>query len=272
MSKEKKETSFQIVKDIYANRKLANNLAKNDFKTKYAGSYLGIIWAFIQPIVTILVYWFVFQVAFQSQPVNDCPFVLWLVAGLTPWFFFSDAWNGGTTAFIDYSYLVKKVVFKIEILPYVKTASALIVHFVFIVFMFVIYCCNGYYPNLYWLQLIYYTVALFVFSLALCYVTSAIMVFFKDLTQLITIILQVGVWITPIMWDINRIQSPIIQFILRLNPMYYIVGGYRESMITKQWFWQSPRLAIYFWVVTLLTLWLGFVLLRKLKVHFADVL
>ena len=110
-----------LPKEILHNRKLLWSLAKNDFKTKYAGSYLGIIWAFVQPIVTVVVYWFVFEKGLKAGGINTrdgiaVPYVLWLVAGLVPWFFFQDALNGGTNAMIEYSYLVKKVVFKISIL------------------------------------------------------------------------------------------------------------------------------------------------------------
>ena len=57
------------------------SLAKNDFKAKYAGSALGAVWAFISPVITILIYWFVFQVAFRSAPVGNVPYVLWIVSG-----------------------------------------------------------------------------------------------------------------------------------------------------------------------------------------------
>ncbi len=70
-------------------RKLIINLAKNDFKVKYAGSYFGVFWAFFQPIIQILIFWFVFQVGFQAGPVKGYPYVLWLIAGIIPWFFFS---------------------------------------------------------------------------------------------------------------------------------------------------------------------------------------
>ena len=137
-----------IPKELWQNRKLIFQLAKNDFKTKFAGSYLGTIWAFVQPIVTVLVYWFVFEKGLKAGGVNtssgiSVPFVLWLVAGLVPWFFFSDAWNGGTNALIEYSYLVKKVVFKISILPIVKIVSAFFVHAFFVVFTLLLY--SGYY-------------------------------------------------------------------------------------------------------------------------------
>lgn len=94
--------------ELLQNRKLIMNLAKNDFKTKYAGSYLGIVWAFVQPIVTILVYWFVFSVGLKAGNVSDYPFVLYLVSGIVPWFFFQDALNGGIKALMEYNYLLKK--------------------------------------------------------------------------------------------------------------------------------------------------------------------
>lgn len=150
---------------------------KNDFKTKYAGSYLGIVWAFIQPIVTILVYWFVFSVGLKAGTVSDYPFVLYLVSGIVPWFFFQDALNGGTNALIEYNYLVKKVVFKISILPIVKIISALFVHVFFVAFALILCACYGYTPSLYTLQIIYYSVCTFLFVLGLVYATSAIVIF-----------------------------------------------------------------------------------------------
>ena len=175
--------------ELYQNRKLVLSLAKNDFKTKYAGSYLGIVWAFIQPIVTILVYWFVFSVGLKAGTVSDYPFVLYLVSGIVPWFFFQDALNGGTNALIEYNYLVKKVVFKISILPIVKIISALFVHVFFVAFALILCACYGYTPSLYTLQIIYYSVCTFLFVLGLVYATSAIVIFFRDLTQIISIFL-----------------------------------------------------------------------------------
>ena len=259
--------------ELYQNRKLVLSLAKNDFKTKYAGSYLGIVWAFIQPIVTILVYWFVFSVGLKAGTVADYPFVLYLVSGIVPWFFFQDALNGGTNALIEYNYLVKKVVFKISILPIVKIISALFVHVFFVVFALILCACYGYTPSLYTLQIIYYSVCTFLFVLGLVYATSAIVIFFRDLTQIISIFLQVGVWLTPIMWDINMLSShPWLIKLFKLNPMYYVVTGYRDSMLGHVGIWNHASWTIYFWVVTILLFGLGSVIFKRLKPHFADVL
>ena len=86
----------------------------DDFRNKYAGSLMGVTWAFVQPLMTIVIYWFIFQVGFHSQPVENYPFVLWLVAGIIPWFFISEAVTGVTPSLAEYSYLVKKVLFNIE--------------------------------------------------------------------------------------------------------------------------------------------------------------
>lgn len=261
-----------LVRELYRERKLIFSLAKNDFKTRFAGSYLGIVWAFVQPIVTVLVYWFVFQVGMKSGNVSDYPFILWLMAGLVPWFFFSEALNGGTGVFMEYNYLVKKVVFKISILPVVKMFSAVIVHLFFVAFVIVMCWAYGFTPDLYLLQIVYYIFCAFVFTLGLVYVTSSIVVFFRDLVQIIGILLQVGIWVTPIMWDATNMLAPKYVNLLKINPFYYVVDGFRDALLGKEWFWDKEIWTIYFWLVSIAIFGVGVALFKKLKVHFADVL
>lgn len=261
-----------LIRELIQNRRLIMRLSVNDFKTKYVGSYLGIIWAFIQPIITVLVYWFVFGVGLKSGPVNgNFPFVLWLIAGLVPWFFFQDALSSGTGSLIEYQYLVKKIVFKISMLPVVKLISALFVHLFFIAFTIFLYGCYGYWPDLFDLQVLYYTVCNFVLSLGICYATCSVVIFFRDTTQIINIILQVGVWMTPIMWNITMIPER-LRGIFNILPMYYIVSGFRDSLIDKVWFWEKPYETIYFWFVTAALFGIGTLVFKRLKVHFVDVL
>lgn len=261
-----------LFRELFQNRRLIMRLAINDFKTKYVGSYLGIMWAFIQPVITVLVYWFVFGVGLKSGPVNgDFPFVLWLIAGLVPWFFFQDALSGGTGALMEYQYLVKKIVFKISMLPVVKLISALFVHLFFIAFTIFLYGCYGYWPDLFDVQLLYYTLCNFVLSLGICYATCSIVIFFRDTTQIINVVLQVGVWMTPIMWNIQIIPER-FRGLFNILPMNYIVSGFRDSLIDKVWFWETPYETIYFWFITAVLFGIGTMVFKRLKVHFADVL
>ena len=132
---------MNVFKELYQNRKLIWKLSKNDFRNKFAGAYFGIVWAFIQPMVTVAVYFVVFQLGLRVQPAaTGYPYICWLVSGIIPWFFFSDALPSASNCLLEYSYLVKKVVFKISVLPIVKVISALFVHLFFIAFAF---CTDG---------------------------------------------------------------------------------------------------------------------------------
>lgn len=268
---------FELPLELYRNRTLIFKLSKNDFKTRYAGSYLGMVWAFIQPVVTILVYWFVFEKGLKAGGVLskegiELPFVIWLSAGLIPWFFFSEALNNATNALMEYSYLVKKVVFKISILPIIKIISALFVHIFFVAFLLILCACYGYYPSLYTLQVVYYSFCMFVFVLALSYATSAVVIFFRDLSQIINILLQIGMWVTPIMWQVSILDSEMLVKIFKLNPMYYVVDGYRQALFYHEWFWEHPFMTLYYWGLTAVLFLIGAIIFKRLKPHFADVL
>lgn len=262
---------FTLALNIWGSRRLIFSLASNDIKNKYSGSYFGIVWAFIQPIMTILVFWFVFQVGFKSAPVSGVPFILWLIAGFIPWIFFSDAWATGTMAFIEYSYLVKKVVFQISILPIVKILSSLFVHIFFVIFAIGVFMIYGYMPNVFYIQIIYYMFCAVALVTALSFITSIIIIFFRDFSQIISIILQFGMWLTPILWAVDMVP-PSFRFIFKLNPLYYIVFGYRDSLINNTWFFYNVKQTIYFWVLVSVLFLIGAVLFKKLKPHFADVL
>lgn len=261
-----------FVTDLYNSRTLIWRLSLNDFKTKYAGSYLGITWAFVQPVVTIVLYWIVFQYGLRvALPTGGVPFAVWLIAGMVPWFFFMDALANATNSMIEYSYLVKKVVFKVSVLPIVKVISALLVHLVFVVFLVILCMIFVGMPTIYAMQFVYYSFCTFCLALAISYATASIVVFFRDLTQIISIILMIGMWATPILWPISYVSEKYL-WIFKLNPMFYVVDGFRDSFLYSTWFWHKPIQTIWFWVVCLGCLAIGVAVFRKLKPHFADVL
>lgn len=202
---------------------------------------------------------------------SDIPFVLFLTAGLVPWFYFNEAWTNGTMALLEYNYLVKKVVFKISILPIIKVIGATFVHVFFICILLLIAAFYGYTPTLYTLQIFYYSFCTFVLVLALSYTTCSLVVFMRDISQIISIMLQIGMWATPIMWNFDAI-SPTWAKILKLNPMVYIVNGYRDAIYGHSWFFEDFFSTMYFWIFTIVVFGIGAVVFKKLKVHFADVL
>ena len=261
---------FQI-RNVWESKKLILSLAKSDFKVRFADSYFGILWAFIQPAISVIVYWFVFQIALGSQPVSNVPYILWLISGLVPWFYFEEALGSGTGALLQYSFLVKKVVFKIEILPIIKVLSALFVHIFLVAFVLFLYILMGHFPGTTALQVFYYSFAMFMLNVGLAYFTSAFNVFFRDLSQIIMIVIQIGVWLTPIMWNMDSMDVPEgLAIFFKLNPMYYITNGYRLALIHKIWFWEDIYQLFFFWMVVFTLIGAGYFTFEKLKIHYAD--
>lgn len=264
-----------LAKEMVKRRKLIWDLAKSDFRKRFVGSYFGVVWMFIQPVVTVLIYFFVFQMGFKNAPpIPGYPYVQWLIPGIVPWFFISEALNAGTGCLQEYNYLVKKVVFQVEILPVIKVISCLMVHVIFVLIMVVVFLLYGTFPKVSWLQIVYYSFAAMVFSLGIVYFTSAVNVFFKDMAQIVSIFLQVWMWVTTIMWDPAMFADhpAWLESVLKLNPVWYVVNGYRDSMLTGSAFWERPGVTVYFWCVTAVLFFVGLKVFKRLRPHFADVL
>ena len=246
-------------------------LARNDFKSRYAVSQLGIFWAFFRPVMMAAVYILVFSVIARSAPLEGYPYALWMLPGLIVWFVFSDSVSTGVTALKDYSWLVKNIRFDVSLLPGVKVVAAFIVHTFFIALVLVLYLVFGLPVKLSLLQLPYYYLATFVFTLSAVRIVSTVWPFFKDLSALVEIVLMIGIWACPVMWNLTMIPEK-YHLIFRLNPIYHLVLGYRDSFMGSGWIWDHPLELAVFWGAALLLIWLANGLYRWLGDRFADVL
>jgi lipopolysaccharide transport system permease protein len=260
-----------FLKELFSRRSVMYELTRRDFKAGYLGSYLGIVWAFLLPLAMTAIFWFVFQVGFDSQPVDNHPYILWLISGMFPWFLINDCINNGTNAIVLNAFVVKKVAFSIGILPIIKILSSLIIHCFFICLIFIMFLIYGFSFDIYVIQIFYYLFCAFALLVGVTWITSSVVLFFRDLRPLTTIVLQMGFYLTPIFWDLKKLP-PSYHFLLKFNPAFYIVQGYRESLIHKVWFWEHWGMTLWFWGVTGCTLVAGAVVFRRLRPHFADVI
>ena len=256
---------------LYSRRRLILEMARRDVASQHLGSLLGFFWTILHPVIWILILWIVFDLGFKVAPTNDVPFVVWLTAGLAVWNFFSEVVRGSTSSIVEHSYLVKKIVFPLSILPVVKLLTALVTHAIFILLLILLITLYGLPFSLYWIQALYYLGAMALLGLGLGWITSAVNVFFRDTHQIVAVLLQFGFWATPIFWDPN-IMPEQIQFLLKLNPLYYIVEGYRGSFIYSEPFWENLRLTAYFWAFTGLAFSAGVLVFRRLRPHFSDII
>lgn len=263
---------LRFLAELFSKRHIILELTKRDFRAKYLGSYLGIVWAFVHPSVYIVILWFVFQVGFKTPSMDNVPFALWMMAGIIPWFFFSEALIASTGAVMENSFLIKKVVFSMGLLPLVKILSNMVIHLFFIAAIFAMSIFYGYMPSLHNIQVFYYLIAATVLLTGLSWLTSSLVIFLRDVGQIVNIILQFAFWMTPLFWS-AKILPPNLHNLIKLNPVYYLVEGYREAFIYKVWFWEKHYMwTLYFWAVTGCIFVVGAIVFRRLRPHFADVL
>lgn len=261
-----------MIKNLITNRKILWELSKNDCKSRFSSSLLGVIWTVLQPLINMLVIWLVFQVGFKSSNIaEDIPFIIWYMPAFLSWNYFQEATSQSANSIIEYSYLVKKVNFNVEIIPPIKIISNGIIHIFFIGFIIFVNLCYGKMPTLYYFQVFYYFFCAAILSLSFGWLCSAIAPFAPDITNIVAIIIQVGFWVTPIFWDPSALTS-IAKFLLKLNPMYYVCMGYRDCFVYGIPFYAHPNQTIYFWIVTV-SIWLiGTRLYKKSQMHFVDML
>ncbi|MBF0539110.1 MAG: ABC transporter permease [Nitrospirae bacterium] len=256
---------------LYTYRGIIASMAIQDIQRRYAGTVAGFIWSIINPLVTIMVYWFVFSVGLRVQPIGDVPFILFFAAALLPWMTFSETLMINTNVIAANAHLIKKMVFPSEILPLVTLVANLITHFVMLAIFMGIMLAYGRALAFINLQCLYYMFAMCVFGMGLSWLFAAINVFQKDTSVVLGVVINIWFWLTPIVYGVDVLPKQ-FHIILKLNPIFYIVQGYRESFVYRIPLWRHMYLGAYFWIVTLTMLAVGGYVFKKLKPEFAEML
>jgi len=260
-----------FIKDIYDKRAILYGLAKRDFQKQYKGSYLGFVWVYLQPLLFIGVLYLVFTLGFKhGDNTGNVPFSVYLITGMIAWFYIAENLKSGVSVIKQHSFLLKKVDFRLSLLPIVKLMSSAIPHFFFIFIALSIAALNGIYPTLYTLQVFYYFIAMATILLGINWLTSSSSIFIPDIAKLIGVLVTFGFWLTPIFWNLSKVPEQ-YHWIIKLNPAVYIIEGYRDAIFNHIWFWEKPLDTLYFWTLTTIMLLAGIKVFKKLSPHFAEV-
>jgi lipopolysaccharide transport system permease protein/teichoic acid transport system permease protein len=264
-------SAFNFVKRIYTFRSVISAMAIQEIKRRYAGTIGGIAWSVIHPLLLILVFWFVFSIGFKIHVKGDIPFIVVFCCGLIPWVTFSESLMASTNAITGNPYLSTKTVFPTEILPVVHLVASLITHAIMLLILLVIlFLCDISFS--FWnFQFLYYFLGLLVFCLGLSWFFAAVNVFYRDIGHMLSVILNIWFWMTPIVWDIEMLPAK-YHYIIQLNPMYYVVSGYKSAFIFHFPFWQRYAVGIYFWAICVFSFVAGGIVFKKLRPEFAEVL
>lgn len=263
---------FKALKEIFFdhihNISQIFKLAKADLVKTYRGAALGWSWAIIKPCMTLFTYWFAFSYGFRSgQPVNGYPFFLWMAVGITPWFYMNEMLIQGTESIRKYRYLVTKMKFPVSIIPTFVSISKLMVNLVLLLIVILIFWFMGYPPTVYYLQLPLYILLSFIFWTLWAQFASMLAAISQDFANLVKSFITPIFWLSGILWRADTFSGSVwITRFLNLNPVTFLTGGFRDSMIFNRWFFESPKKLLYFlcWlaILWLLSLW-GYKRLRK---------
>jgi lipopolysaccharide transport system permease protein len=232
--------ALRKVNELWSYRALIRNLVLRDLRVRYKSSVLGYLWTQIAPLLTMLVFWFVFSAFFPSSGLAMYP--VYLIVGLLAWNFCAEAVTAGARSVLDNAALVKKVFFPREVLPLVSVFSSLVNYLLSLPMLFVVIALvQAYYPplrasgrllNISW-TVAYLPVLLVIQTLLLAGIAlflSALAVFFRDTVHLIGILVQFWFFLTPVVYSLNVVGETPARVIRWLNPMASLVEFYREIL------------------------------------------
>ncbi|KJE33520.1 ABC-2 type transporter family protein [Bacillus licheniformis] len=270
----------KILKEQVTSFPLILRLAAYETKSKYQMNYLGVLWQFLNPLIQMLAYWFVFGIGIRKSSemitgVGEVPFIIWMLAGLIPWFFISPTILDGSNSVYKRINMVAKMNFPISSLPSVAIAANLFSYFVMMAIYVIVLLAFGIYPNLQWLEYIYYLFCMIVFMFAFSLFNSTISVLVRDYQFLLQSVTRLLFFLLPIFWDISTQlgdKHPALLNVIKLNPLFYIIDGFRNSFLGGSWFFEDATYMLYFWAFTLLLLTVGSVLHMKFRDRFVDFL
>lgn len=263
---------MRFLKTLINNRRLIFQLGKNDFKNKFAGTTLGSSWGFVSPFIFMLTYVIVFQYILKTGSSGEYPYVVWFLPGMSMWMFLNDSILSASGSIRNYSYLVKKVVFPVDIIPIISLTSTSIIGLFLFVISIIVCLFYGYIVN--FLEVIYFVIAAFALIVAITRFTSAMTTLVSDFTQLLGVLMQLCFWFTPIIWNITMLENyPIAQKIMTCMPFTYLVNGFRACFTGESVILSSHLIpTAVFWISTLVIFLWGNSVFERSKKDFADVI
>ena len=259
------------IKSVWRNRKLMGSMVRRDIIARSRGSFGGTLWTFLNPLLLMATYFFVFGVVLQTKFGADTSrtgYVLYFLAGMLPWLAFSEAVGRAPYVILEYRSFVKKIVFPLETLPVNLVISGAVTE----VFALLIFVCGllavrqAVPASVLWLPVL--IVPQLLFTAGLCWILAATGVYVRDLGQVTGYMLTLWFFLTPICYPESQLKEAVR--ILRWNPLFTLVKAYRAVLLENQ----APSLkgVVALWIVAVVVAVFGYAWFHRLRKTFADVI
>ena len=252
------------IREIIKYKEFLKSNVKKDVRGKYKGSFLGILWSFINPLLSVLVYAIVFHYIMRFKIEH---YLIYLIAGIIPWNFFTTALNTGMNSILFNADIIKKVYFPRIILPISSVSSCLINFLISCIIVVVFAFFSGVGISIYLLLFPIIALIQYVFTLGVVFILSAIEIYVRDIEHIINFFVSMLFYVTPILYTTDYVPEQ-FKIILRINPMSYIIEAYHSIFYYKT----LPNmcdLSIIF-ILSIVVFFLGYKIFDKLQRGFAE--
>ncbi|WP_203648304.1 ABC transporter permease [Secundilactobacillus yichangensis] len=262
-----------LFKEQFESLGMIFRISKYEDRASYQSHYLGLIWEYLYPLIQICIYWLVFGVGLKHGASSGIDYLPWMVIGITPWFFMNRATLDASKSIYQRVSMVSKMKFPVSALPSIKIVSNLSSFWTMLVVSVMVGLIYGIHPSIYWLESIYYFFCMIMFLIAFGIFNSAVSILIRDYHILLQSMMRMLFYISGVLFNFETGGFPPMAIrLLQLNPFFYVVSGFRESMMGQGWFWQRPTLTIEFWLIVLFFLLVGSHLHYKFRSRFVDLI
>ena len=249
-------------------------LAAHEFNRAARGTVLGKVWIFAKPLIYIFCFWFALEIGLRASRTitGDGPYILWLMAGMVPWFFMSGVLNNGIDAYHRFSYLVKKVKFPLSAVPTISVLSSFFTEIGLMVVLFIVYFVCAQSPTIYLIQIPILLVIMFLFWAMVAILFSVFSAYSKDFKNFMNAMGTPLFWLSGVIFSLQNINIEWVQTALLFNPITFFVNAFRCALYDHTWFWQDTTALIAFAGVFVFTLIVMLFVYGRLHREVADVL
>lgn len=217
---------MKLFQRLFQYHEFLNTSIKKEIRGKYKKSFLGILWSFLNPLLMLMVYAIIFPIILKSPEKN---YVMFLMTALIPWTFFTTVITQGASTVIANGNILKKVYFPREILPISTVTSGLINFLISCIIIFIFLIITGIGFSKYIILLPFVIIIEYLLLLGIVFILSSITVYLRDLEHIIGVVIQALFYGTPIVYSLSTIPQQFM-WVFKLNPMAYIVQGYRDIL------------------------------------------
>jgi len=262
---------LEVAAGALRRRHLLWQLVVRDLTAAYSGSVFGNAWAVVDPAVYVALTLFFFQFAIRGVETGGVPYVAWVLPQIIFWMYGNAVLSSSVNAVKEYGFLLRHRHFDMRLVALIKIGSAALVHAMLMaIVLMALYLFLGVEPGWRVVLLPYYFVAMCAVLLGVAWVVAALGAFWKDLRNVVSIVLQVEFWMSPIFWEPERFPKA-VALIMYLNPFYYPIHGYRSAILQQDFGGHFWVMTAYFWIVAAVLVAGGSRLFVRLSEGFGDV-